>query len=284
MLLESDKATGSNVAGGMKMPDQTRAFVIYVFGPSPEGTFYVGQTENLKRRIGSHLKAKGECPEFHRAVRLYGLGAFPFQIVAETDVAEEADRLESLFITKFNALIPHGYNLTIGGRAVRFQPGLKVVGFTEHPVSAEEMRRMAQRRADKAPFESIGLVVCPCCGEGTNNEFPSYKCGVAPDFSRKLLSAMARGDVLANLPLCEDSELVNQWRTSRDAGFFIHCEKRCVRSRTIAVVAPVAMQKYAARFWPYLESAVRRRCLVEKSFRATDSAHLNHYPEEKPWR
>jgi predicted GIY-YIG superfamily endonuclease len=248
----------------MKMPDQTRAFAIYVFGPSPEGKFYVGQTENITRRFGTHLKANGECPEFHRAVRLFGPGAFPLQIVAETDVAEEADRLESLFITKFNSLIPHGYNLTLGGRAVRFQPGLKVVGFTEHPVSPEEMRRMAQRMADEAPFESLGLIVCPCCGEATNHEFPSCRCGVAPDFSRQLLSAMARGDMLENLPLCEDSKLVKKWRTSRDADFFMHCEKRSVRSRTIATVAPVAMQKYATRFWPYLESAVRRRCLVEK--------------------
>jgi predicted GIY-YIG superfamily endonuclease len=230
----------------MKIPDQTRAFAIYVFGPSPAGKFYVGQTEDLKRRFGTHLKAQGECPEFHRAVQLYGLKAFPLQIAAETDVAEEADRLESLFITKFNSLIPHGYNLTLGGRAVRFQPGLKVVGFTEHPVSAEEMRLMAQRMADEAPYESLGLIVCPCCGEGTNHQFPACRCGVVPDFSRWILRAMASGCVLANLPLCDDAKLLKKWRASRDSRYFS------------------SMHKYAARFWPYIESAVRRRCLVEK--------------------
>ena len=247
----------------MKVPIQTRAFAIYVFGPCPEGKFYVGQTENVTRRFGSHLKAQGECPEFHRAVRLYGLDAFPVQIVAETDVAEEADRLESLFITKFNSLIPHGYNLTIGGRGVRFQSGAKVAGFTEHPVSEDEMRRMAQRMAEGADSECPGIE-CPCCGELTNDEFPSCKCGVAPEFSRWLLRWMAKGGTLTSLPLADASGLLKRWRASRDADFFLLCEKRGVKGRTISLVAPVAMQKYAARFWPYLESAVRRRCLVKK--------------------
>lgn len=240
------------------MPIQTRAFAIYVFGPGPDGKFYVGQTTNIARRFGSHLKALGECPEFHKAVRLYSLDAFPAQIAVETDVAEEADRLESLFITKFNSLIPHGYNLTIGGRGVRFQPGAKIIGFTEHPVAEHEMRRTAQRMADGVGIE------CPCCGELTSYEFPSCKCGVAPEFSRLLLRWMSTGGGLSNLPLCEDANLVKRWRASRDADFFLLCEKRGVKGRTIATVAPVAMAKYGARFWPYLESAVRRRCLVEK--------------------
>jgi len=247
----------------MKVPVQTRAFAIYVFGPCPEGKFYVGQTENVTRRFGSHLKAQGECPEFHKAVKLHGFDSFPVQIVAETDVAEEADRLESLFITKFNSLIPHGYNLTIGGRGVRFQPGAKVVGFTEHPVSVDEMRFMAQRMADGADSEFPGIE-CPCCGGWNDGSFASCDCGVAPEFSRWLLRWMSKGGELANLPLCDDAKFAKEWRKSQDADFFLRCEIRGVKGRTIAIVTPVAMQKYATRFWPYLESAVRRRCLVMK--------------------
>ena len=247
----------------MKLPVQTRAFAIYVVGPSPDGKFYVGQTENISRRFGSHAKALGECPEFHKVIKLFGIDAFPIQIVAETDVAEEADRLESLYITKFNSLIPHGYNLTTGGRGVRFQPGVKVAGFTEHPVAEDEIREMAQWMADGADSE-CPAVECPCCGEFTSDDYPSCKCGVAPEFSRRLLRWMAQGGALAGLPLCDDANLVKKWRASRDADFFLLCEKRGVKGRTIAGVGPVAMQKYAARFWPYLECAVRRRCLVRK--------------------
>lgn len=121
------------------LPVQTRAFAIYVFGPSPDGRFYVGQTANFVRRYNDHCKAGGECPEFHKALKAFGTDQFPVAIVAETDVAEEADRLERLYITKFNALIPHGYNLTGGGRAARFEPGAKVVGFEEYPLSAKEL-------------------------------------------------------------------------------------------------------------------------------------------------
>jgi predicted GIY-YIG superfamily endonuclease len=288
----------------MDLPTQTRAFVIYVFGPSPEGKFYVGQTKDLKLRFRSHIGADGGCPEFHKAVQRYGLGAFPVQIVAETDIAEEADRLESLFITKFNSLIPHGYNLTLGGRGTRFQPGAKVIGFFEHPVTEGELRQTAQRMADRPKLEPLdpaeraryfesarqdwdagrfppdfseddtrqwaqdmadGLVArCPCCGEHSDDSYPSCRCGVARDFSRWLLGWRATGSGVADLPLTDDPKLVKAWRKSREAGFFLFCEKRRLKGRTITTAAPIAMQKYAVRFWPYLEAAIRRRCLADK--------------------
>ena len=108
----------------MKVPVQTRAFAIYVFGPSPEGKFYVGQTENVTRRFGSHLKAQGKCPEFHKAVRLYGLESFPVQIVVETDVAEEAGPNELLHLSGIHtiyaglpALVAPHFQFRISGKS-----------------------------------------------------------------------------------------------------------------------------------------------------------------------
>lgn len=106
-------------------------------------------------------------------------------------------------------------------------------------------------------------IECPCCRGFNNGEFCDCDCGVAPSFSRFLLKHIAAGEGLESICLVDQPALLKDWRQSRDANFFIECEKRRER-RTIASVGPIAMQKYAARFWPYLNSAVRQRCLLEK--------------------
>jgi len=224
------------------------------------GKYYVGQTGNIPRRFAFHSKADGNCPEFHRAVSLYGIDSFAVQIVEETENQDEADRLEAHYIIKFNALSPHGYNLTLGGKGVRFEPGAKLTDFIEELVSEEEIRNMAQRVADgKQEGEVIG---CPCCGELTGN---SCRCGVAPEFARRLLYWVAAGGTAANLPLDDIPHLLKQWRPSREANRFLVEEKRAIKGRTNASVAPAAIKKYVARFWPYLEYALRQRCLREKN-------------------
>jgi len=138
---------------------------------------------------------------------------------------------------------------------------------------------MAQRMADGSDSD-FSNHECPCCG-GWNNGFSSCDCGVAPAVTRWLLGYMAAGSTFANIPLCEDPKLIAKWRSSRDADFFLLCEKRGVKGRTILGVGPVALQKYAARFWPYLESAVRRRCLVSKSLPSYQLGKFRPLPEGK---
>lgn len=235
--------------------------MIYKFGPCPDGKYYIGQTTGLDRRLLDHEKMNGSSPEFHKAVKRFGWDVFreTVEIAAETDSSqEEADILERLFITKFNALIPHGYNMTVGGRGRRFEPGA-AVDFIESPVTTEEIRHMADWLvSDQSPKGE-----CPCCGMENFSDFTESgcRCGVDLDFIRFLLRHIAQGATLADLPLIDDSKLIERWRRSRDAQFFMDCQIRREKGRTIAKDGPIAAQKYAERFWPYLETSLRRRCL-----------------------
>jgi hypothetical protein len=120
---------------------QASAFVIFLCGPSPEGKFYVGQTSDFVRRNRDHQNARGECPHYHQAIQRFGWARLRPRIIAQTDIQEEADRLERLFITKYDSLFPNGYNLTLGGRATFYNRPTKVAEFEDTPGKGSGMNK-----------------------------------------------------------------------------------------------------------------------------------------------
>jgi len=250
-------------------PAQNKAFVVYCFGPCPDGKFYVGQTGSVQKRWSQHKKANGSSPAFHAAINLFGFENIPFAIIAETDVAEEADRLECLYIVKQNSLFPHGYNLTLGGKERRFEAGQKVYGFTEDPVPTEDVIELAKHIAFEIETDSYKdtkhlAYACPCCAGQNDGKFILCQCGVHRDFSKHYLRGIAEGKLFDEIHPPLDPKTLKSWRKSVDAEFFVYISKRRSKAAKLADVLPAAAHRYSINFWPYLLTCLRNRVLRQK--------------------
>ena len=239
---------------------ETNSYTIYLYGPSPEGKFYVGQTDNLERRIRDHEYAAGSSPRFHAAICRFGLDAIPLKVIAVTNDPEEADRLEILNISKHNCLWPNGYNMTLGGKATRFDPKAKVEGFTEAEVQEEEV--FAEATARLGSWRSLGI--CPACGR-ESFPTPCPSCGVAHGFGEAVLAHYLTKKPAEAFELPGTGRMAKHFRLSRDSDYFIDLIKsRLGRAGKIPDIIPIVAIQYASRLLPYIHASLKRAALVRR--------------------
>lgn len=237
-----------------------KSYTVYLFGPSPEGKFYVGQTDNLERRIRDHEHAAGSSPKFHAAICRFGIDAIPLKVIAETHDPEEADRLEILNISKHNCLWPNGYNMTLGGKATRFDPKAKVEGFKEAEVPEEEL--LAEATARLSDWRSLGI--CPACGR-ESLPTPCASCGVSHGFGEAALAHYLTKKPVEAFELPGTGRLAKQFRLSRDSDYFIDLIKsRLGRAGKIPDIIPIVAIQYASRLLPYIHASLKRAALVRR--------------------
>lgn len=85
-----------------------------------DNKIYIGKSENLERRIKSHillLKRNKHC-NYHlqNAYNKYGEKFFQFDIIYEAKDDEDLNVLETYYIKHYNSFNPkYGYNMTTGG-------------------------------------------------------------------------------------------------------------------------------------------------------------------------
>ena len=81
--------------------------------------FYIGITNNPKRRLKSHLSVEKlkwrDLTKFGRAVKRYGAKTFTMEIIQRTDDVEEIQRLESKWIKQLG--LKRLWNSSITGGA-----------------------------------------------------------------------------------------------------------------------------------------------------------------------
>lgn len=82
---------------------------------SPSGKSYIGITKNYTHRNWIHQHTL-HCRVFAAAIKKYGWSAFTHEILVDNITLREANALEQIFISEHNTLVPHGYNLTTGGK------------------------------------------------------------------------------------------------------------------------------------------------------------------------
>lgn len=89
---------------------------------------YIGISTRPNERKREHLRGDNSKSLIHKALNKYGIDGFKYEILAETNIREEAFELEKNFIQKFGS---HkvGYNMTTGG-----ENGPSLIG-SEHPAS-----------------------------------------------------------------------------------------------------------------------------------------------------
>ena len=92
--------------------------IIYKITNTKNGKIYIGQTvQALNKRIAKHkqrMKSGAKMP-LYCAFRKYGIESFTFEVIDTANNAEELNEKEIYWISYFNSIHPHGYNLTSGG-------------------------------------------------------------------------------------------------------------------------------------------------------------------------
>lgn len=89
---------------------------IYCFENKINGKLYIGQSQNIRERVGHHINSKDNL-YIHKAIRKYGVNNFNIYILEFCDI-DKLSELEIKYIQKYNSFI-NGYNLTGGGEGNR---------------------------------------------------------------------------------------------------------------------------------------------------------------------
>lgn len=132
------------------------------------GKSYIGQTcKSLKARIGFNFQGYKECPLFYSAIKKYETKNIKTDILQKCQTIEEANRLESLYIFRYNTLAPFGYNLHTGGlnhtvseitrqRISISKKGRKVSNKTREKMSIASHRRITPEFREKISKRQLG--------------------------------------------------------------------------------------------------------------------------------
>lgn len=89
-----------------------RVYVYRIYFPTSDKS-YIGQTQDLKRRMSRHLKSNFLVG---KALRKYD--DWEVYILHTVKTRDEANRIEIEEIRNFNSIAPNGYNLTRGGEGI----------------------------------------------------------------------------------------------------------------------------------------------------------------------
>lgn len=93
----------------------TKEYCVYMH-TAPNGKRYVGQTKQKPEYRFNNGEGYKGCAHFYSAIQKYGWDNFKHEILADGLSAEEADRYESLYISRYNTNDKRfGYNLRTGG-------------------------------------------------------------------------------------------------------------------------------------------------------------------------
>ena len=115
----------------------------------PNGKVYVGQTNNLRKRMTDHLKEarNGSQTKVYRAIRKYSITRDNFEIIEkEIESLDIANEREIYWIAFYNSF-KGGYNSTPGGRTSNIN--LKGENSSKAIFSNEEVKNIRILRATK---------------------------------------------------------------------------------------------------------------------------------------
>ena len=96
---------------------------IYKYTNKINGKVYIGQSNNIQRRIIEHNnRANNPCNDEYqsvlsKAIRKYGIENFDITILCECSI-DALDTLEKQYIAEYKSyLSQYGYNCTLGGES-----------------------------------------------------------------------------------------------------------------------------------------------------------------------
>jgi group I intron endonuclease len=128
-------------------------FTIYKHTCIVTGKSYIGQTQNLKDRSWMHTRPYSRCPAFRNAVQKYGWDNFTTEILHEGLSLAQANEYEELAIAAHSTQVPHGYNLSPGGKNHTHHKltRMKLAARPVRPISKETRAKLIVARARRGP-------------------------------------------------------------------------------------------------------------------------------------
>lgn len=87
---------------------------IYIIKHSDSGKAYIGRTKNLKNRFRSHMN-RSDNNHLRNAIKLYGLGAFSFEVLETHETLAEVIEAEIFWINLLKGQGAQLYNVAPGG-------------------------------------------------------------------------------------------------------------------------------------------------------------------------
>lgn len=164
---------------------------VYMIRHMESGKAYVGQTIfDPNKRLLQHKRMaengtyKKMYPLYH-AIRKYGWEAFDKFVLEPCVSREELDASEDQWITKYNCLAPHGYNLKQGGRSGRHteESRRKIGEASKNRIWSEESKARASTAAKGRKFSALA----------TRRRAEVMESYVATEETRKKLSDASKG-------------------------------------------------------------------------------------------
>jgi group I intron endonuclease len=121
--------------------------VIYIITNIITNKQYIGQTtqSNPEKRINKHFKGKGGTTYLDRAITKYGEVNFKYEIIFTCFSQEDLNYAEKTLISKYNTVVPNGYNVKLGGAQ-----GGKLIEETKQKISKKTKEWY---RKNKHPFK-----------------------------------------------------------------------------------------------------------------------------------
>lgn len=110
---------------------------IYILYCITSGKYYIGETINIKKRMGEHMRSKNQL--IHKVIKRRGLENFLYYIEYFPNFKkEDLLPIEESLIIKYNSLVPNGYNICEKGSDQ-----------TNRVFSEEHKRKMSEAKIGK---------------------------------------------------------------------------------------------------------------------------------------
>ena len=91
-------------------------YIVYCHTNKINGKQYIGITSmSFEERCGKEGSRYKNCVAFWNAIQKYEWNNFSHTVLAYDLTREKANELEIYYISKFNTMVPNGYNLSLGG-------------------------------------------------------------------------------------------------------------------------------------------------------------------------
>ena len=113
---------------------------------SPSGKVYIGQTNNVYRRMVEHKRNSDRNTKLYSSIRRYGIESFDVDILFIGDSRYESTRMEQFYVIHYNA-IENGLN--------HIPPCRPSSGFTGKKHSKKAVADIRNRKAGFVPEKAI---------------------------------------------------------------------------------------------------------------------------------
>lgn len=200
---------------------------------------YIGKTFHIGSRLNNHLTGRGNTSSFQKALDLYGITSFTFEIlyVREAETIEELNiilnELERYSIDKYDSF-NNGYNDTKGGSgSLGYSPSDEIRELVSnklrgHKVSKETREKLSlSHRGFKHSKESINKM--KIAFKNRSQEVESYR----KKRLKEHLSSLTEEDIMTRASKCKkpiiqynlDGEFIREWESATDAASFYNINK-----------------------------------------------------------